>query len=268
MKADRVKAVIFDWAGTTVDFGSLAPVLTLQHAFASFGVDISDAEARRDMGLAKRVHISSILSLPRIQQAWESIRGVSPSDADVGEIYQRFIPMQFACLAEYSKVIPGVPETTEKLRRRGLRIGSTTGYTRNMLDVLVESAANEGYAPDCSLSPEDVGCGRPFPFMMYEAAVRLQVYPLDGLVKVGDTVADIQEGLNAGAWSVGVAQTGNMIGLSQQDFEALPIGERESRSAEARSALKAAGAHYAIDTLAELDDVLDDIEELLKSAKS
>jgi phosphonoacetaldehyde hydrolase len=178
------------------------------------------------MGLAKRIHISQILSTPRVDEKWRSLHGSSPRDADVEEIYQRFLPMQFACLDEYSKVIPGVAETTEKLRRRGLKIGSTTGYTRSMLDQLLESAAREGYTPDCSLSPEDVGCGRPFPFMMYEAAVRLHVYPLAALVKVGDTLADVEEGLNAGAWTVGVAQTGNMIGLSEHDSAALPDGDR------------------------------------------
>src|SRR5208282_4412307 len=154
----------------------------------------------------------------------------------------------------------------QSFRLRGLKIGSTTGYTRAMLDLLAEKSAKEGYSPDCSLTPEEVGAGRPYPFMMYESAVRLQVYPLAAISKIGDTPVDIQEGLNAGAWSIGVAGTGNKIGLSLEDFRALSEAERESRLADARAELQNAGAHYVVDTLAEVHSVLDDIEARLKSA--
>lgn len=268
LRIERLAAVVFDWAGTTVDFGSLAPVHTLQRVFSSFDLPIGEAEARRDMGLAKRAHIAKILSLPRVRDEWTCVRGAPPLEEDVEAIYQRFLPLQLACLVDYSKVIPGVAETTRELRRRGLKIGSTTGYTRPMLDRLLESAAAEGFAPDCALSPEDVGCGRPFPFMLYEAAVRLHVYPLAAILKVGDTAADIEEGLNAGAWSVGVAITGNMIGLSERDFEALSSAQKQSRLAESRAKLTAAGAHYVIDTLGELPGVVAEIERYLKEAHS
>ena len=155
----------------------------------------------------------------------------------------------------------------ERFRRRGLKIGTTTGYTREMLDLLVEASAKAGYRPDCSLAPSDVGVGRPHPFMIYENAVRLQVYPLAAIAKVGDTPADIQEGLNAGVWSIGVAGTGNMTGLSYQDFQALPASERQDRLAIARTELENAGAHYVVDSLAEVDPVLDDIDGRLKSAQ-
>ncbi len=264
--ADRLKALVLDWAGTTVDHGSLAPARTLLQVFARVRVTLTEAETRRDMGLPKKDHIRGILSMPRVREAWQELRGHIPNEADVDEMYGEFIPLQFSCLAEYSTLIPGVVEAVDCFRRRGLKIGSSTGYTRAMLDLLVEKSAKEGYSPDCSVSPEEVGAGRPHPFMIYENAVRLQVYPLAGIAKIGDTPADIHEGLNAGAWAIGVAGTGNAIGLSLEDYRALSESERESRLVDARAELQNAGAHYVVDSLAEVHSVLDDIDARLKSA--
>lgn len=264
--AGRLKALVLDWAGTTVDFGSLAPARTMQRVFASRQIALTEAQTRQHMGLPKKEHIRGILSIPSVSDAWRQMSGRVPNDADVDEMYAEFIPLQFSCLAEYSAVIPGVPEAVESFRQRGLKIGSTTGYTRAMLDLLVEKCAGEDYSPDCSLTPEEVGAGRPHPFMIYESAVRLQVYPLAAIAKIGDTPADIHEGMNAGAWSIGVAGTGNSIGLSLNEFRALSDAERESRLAKARAELQNAGAHYVIDSLADADSVLEDIDTRLKAA--
>jgi len=263
VRAPQLKALVLDWAGTTVDFGSVAPARTLQQAFAHFGIPVTDAEVRRDMGLAKRDHIGRILSAPRVREAWCGLRGVLPTPNDVDAVYEVFIPLQLSCLAEYSTLIPGVAAAVDRARQRGLKIGSTTGYTRAMLDLLVEHSAKAGFRPDCNVAPEDVESARPAPFMLYENAVRLQVFPLAAVAKIGDTPADIQEGLNAGAWTIGVAATGNGIGLSQQEFQALPPGDQRSRVAAARAQLEQAGAHYVIDTLADVDAVLDEIDAQL-----
>jgi phosphonoacetaldehyde hydrolase len=249
-----------------VDYGSLAPARTLQRLFAGVHITLTESEIRRDMGLPKKEHIRGILSMSRVRDAWQELRGHIPSDADVDEMYKEFIPLQLSCLAEYSALVPGVVEAVQSFRQRGLKIGSTTGYTRAMLDLLVEKSSKEGYSPDYSVSPEEVGAGRPEPFMMYENAVRLQVYPLAAIAKIGDTPVDIREGLNAGAWSIGVAGTGNRIGLSMGDFHKLSEAERESRLAEARAELQNAGAHYVVATLAEIHLVLDDIDARLRSA--
>ncbi len=267
--AAKLKAVVLDWAGTTVDFGSVAPARTLQQVFGEAGVELSDAEIRRDMGLPKKDHVQRLFAMAKVREAWQAQKGRAPSDADVEEMYQRFIPRQLSCLSEYSELIPGVLDCIKRFRQRDLKIGSTTGYTRAMLDVLAEKSAKAGYRPDCSLSPEDVGAGRPAPFMIYECAVRLQVYPLASIAKVGDTPADIEEGLNAGAWAIGVAGTGNGIGATLKEFEALPQEERQSRLVQARKELEQAGAHYIVDTLADLESVLDDIDaRLLSTANS
>ena len=261
----KLQAIILDWAGTTVDFGSLAPVRTLHRVFAQAGVTLTDSEIRQAMGLPKKEHIREIMYGQGVRDKWTRAHGNLPGEADIERVYDDFIPLQLSCLLEYSGVIPGVVETMGRFRSRGLRIGTTTGYTREMLDLLVEASRKAGYIPDCNLAPGDVGIGRPHPFMIYENAVRLQVYPLAAIVKIGDTPADIEEGLNAGAWSVGVAATGNMVGLSREEFEALSVAEREARLVVARAKLKSAGAHYVVDKLADVDLVLDDIDARLEA---
>jgi phosphonoacetaldehyde hydrolase len=266
VRADRVSALVLDWAGTTVDFGSLAPARTMARLFGERNIELSEQEIRQHMGLPKKEHIRGILSMPRVCDVWARKYNHPPADADVEAMYAEFIPLQFSCLMDYSALIPGVTDTVAGLRARGLKIGSTTGYTREMTDMILDSAAREGYTPDCSLTPGEVGTGRPQPFMMFECAVRLQVYPMAAIAKVGDTPADIEEGLNAGSWAIGVAATGNGIGLSAEDFERLPQVEKEARLLRAREELRAAGAHYVIDSIGDLIPVLDDIDERLRGA--
>jgi phosphonoacetaldehyde hydrolase len=262
--ATKLKALVLDWAGTVVDFGSRAPARAIQLVFKERGIHLTEAETRRDMGLPKKEHIRSILSGPRVREVWRELRGQLPTPSDVDKMYEAFLPLQISCLAQYSTLIPGVVAGVQRFRERGLKIGSTTGYPRAMLNLLKENSAEAGFNPDCSVSPEDVGVGRPEPFMIFENAIRLQIYPSAAIAKVGDTGADIHEGLNAGTWSIGVAGTGNCIGLGYEEFQALPATEKQTRIAQARSQLQRAGAHYVVDSLGELDPVLDDIDERLK----
>ncbi len=264
---DRLQAVVFDWAGTTVDFGSLAPVRALQDLFARRGVPITEQEARQDMGLLKKDHIRSILRLPRVAAACQQDTGHPSSEADVESFYAEFIPAQLDTLVNYSGLIPGVREVAFQIQRQGLKIGTTTGYTRAMLQLLVEEAAMQGYVPDANLCPEDVAAGRPHPFMILRLAAQLGLWPLAAVVKVGDTIADVQEGLSAGAWSVGVAITGNMIGLSEAAWNTLPPAELGTRAEFAREALLRAGAHYVIDRAADIVPLLDEINTRLRQGK-
>jgi phosphonoacetaldehyde hydrolase len=263
-RAARLEAVVLDWAGTTVDFGSVAPARTLQKLFVQRGIELSDAEIRADMGLAKREHIQAIMSLTRVREAWERRHGRVPNDADVEELYREFLPLQLFCLGKYSTLIPGVLDAVREFRARGLKVGSTTGYTRSMLDVLLDASVKQGYLPDCSLAPEDVGAGRPHPFMLYEIAVRLHVHPMSAIVKFGDTPADVQEALNAGCWAVGVAGTGNGIGMTREEFGRLAESEKEVRLRQSRVELESAGAHFVIDTLAEVSSLLDEIDKQIR----
>ncbi len=258
---NRLRAVILDWAGTTVDHGSLAPIAALQSVFAEAGVNVEVSEARAFMGLAKKDHIRKVLALPRVAAAWESLHGALPGEEQVSVLYRKFIPRQLDCLPDYSRVIAGVPEAVGRMRSRGFKIGATTGYTRAMLDFLLGEAVKQGFAPDCSVCPEDAGGGRPEPWMCFQNAILLQVYPLESCVKIGDTPSDIEEGRNAGMWTIGIARTGNQVGLSERDWHRLSDAEQTAALARAREDLR--GAHYISDSVSECDAILANIDTRL-----
>jgi phosphonoacetaldehyde hydrolase len=257
----HLTAVIFDWAGTVVDHGSRAPVATLQEVFEGAGLPVAVEEARLSMGIAKRAHIASILALPRVSSEWQRLYSAMPVESDVDRLYADFIPKQLACLERHSDVIAGVPEAVEQLRSHGLKIGSTTGYTRPMLDFLLVLAKAQGFSPDCALCPDDVpGGGRPAPWMCYLGAIRLQASPLWTMVKIGDTPSDIAEGRNAGMWTIGITRTGNEVGLTAAEWEATTAPERWDTLAKAAIRLQQAGAHYLAESVADCPDLLDEID--------
>jgi phosphonoacetaldehyde hydrolase len=260
-----IAAVVFDWAGTVVDHGSLAPVRTLQRVFATREIEVADEVARRDMGLAKRDHIRNLLAEPEVDTLWQARYGRTANEADVDTLYADFIPLQTACLLDYSHVIEGVPSVVEALRSHGIRIGGTTGYTRDMMQALEVQARAEGYAPDRYLCPDDVGAGRPHPFMCYRLAADLHAAPLSSCVKVGDTLSDIDEGRNAGMWTIGVLRTGNMVGLSAEDWAKLPASEQNEKLARAESLMLDRHAHYVVNSVAEILPVLDQIAQRMQA---
>ena len=260
MPESPIAMVVLDWAGTAVDHGSLAPVRTLQKVFAMHGCDVEDAVIRRDMGLAKRDHIRKLLREPEVAELWQSASRPVVTETDVDTLYAEFIPLQTACLLEYAEVIDGVIPVVDALRSRGARIGGTTGYTRPMLDALEAAARSQGYAPDASVCPEDVSAGRPHPFMCYQLAVTLKAAPLWTCVKIGDTISDIEEGRNAGMWTIALTRTGNMVGLSLQDWQALPDSEQSAALATARASLASHHAHFIVPGVADIQPAIAEIE--------
>jgi len=256
-----VAAIVFDWAGTMVDHGSLAPVRTLQRLLSNNAIEVADEVTRRDMGLAKHDHIRNLLAEPEVAAAWQQRFGREATQADADVLYAAFIPLQMSCLIEYSDVIAGVPAVVEQLRQRGIRIGGTTGYTRAMFEPLSAHAARQGYSPDRSLCPEDVGRGRPHPFMCYRLASDLHAAPLSACIKVGDTLSDIEEGRNAGMWTVGITRTGNMIGLSAEEWAALPEQQQRTKLAAASAQMLDHGANFVVESVAVILPVIDAIAE-------
>lgn len=259
----KLEAVIFDWAGTMIDHGSRAPMGVFVKAFAEFGVEISIDEARGPMGMAKRDHIAALMAEPRIAAAWERAHGAAPDDAAIDRLYEVFVPMNTAVLKDYATLIDGAADTARAIRERGLKIGSTTGYTRPMMEIVLPLAAEQGYAPDSLACTGDTPAGRPSPLMMYKSFLDLEVWPAWTVVKVDDTEVGIAEGLNAGCWTVGVALSGNVFGLTAEETAALAPAELAARSAAAYGKLTRAGAHFVIDSVAGLPEILDEIEGAL-----
>lgn len=263
----RLEAVILDWAGTTVDFGSLAPVRAVMSLFASRGIQVTEADARRDMGLYKKDHIRGILKMAHVEAEWQRLNSRVASEEDVEAMFADFTAMQMAILDEHSQVIDGVAGLATRLRNRGLRLGGTTGYTRPMLDMLLARASEQGYRTDLSLCPDDVGGGRPHPWMCLRIAFDFRLSSTAAAAKVGDTPSDISEGLNAGMWTVGVTATGNEIGLSPTQLADLTPDERKQRLDRARDNLLAVGAHYVVESVAVLEPILDQIERRLAAGE-
>jgi phosphonoacetaldehyde hydrolase len=258
----RIKSVIFDWAGTTVDFGSLAPVEAFAAAFGAFGVTPTIAEIRAPMGLPKRTHIEKMLAGERLASLWLEKRGRSHSPDDIDEIYARFEPALYGVLAKRAEPLAGVADTVRELREMGVAIGSTTGYTRAMMDVIAPLAARGGYAPDALVCPDDVGgVGRPYPYMLWRNLETLGVASIDEALKVGDTAADMQEGKNAGCVRVGVIRGSSMLGLSEPEYEAPDGADRRAMFSEARRGYAEAGADHVIDDITELTSLIRRIEE-------
>jgi phosphonoacetaldehyde hydrolase len=262
-----LKAVVFDWAGTVVDFGSRAPMGVFVKTYAEFGVDITVAEARGPMGLAKRDHIAALMALPRISAAWAARHGHAPGEADIDRVYEVFLPMNVAVAADFSEMIPGAVDTVRELRRRGLKIGSTTGYTREIMAKVLPRAAAAGYEPDNLVCAGDLAQGRPSPLMMYRTMADLGVYPPSAIVKVDDTTPGIEEGLAAGTWTVGITASGNEVGLSLEEWLTLSPADRRVRADRAGDVLRRVGAHYLIDTVADLVPVIDQIEQRMAAGE-
>ena len=258
-----VLGVVLDWAGTTVDYGCRGPASVFIKTFQEFGVSVSAAEARQFMGLAKKDHVRALCGLPSVTAQWLAIHRRIPEDIDINAIYTRMEPMMVLAVSDHAGTIPGVLEAVAGLRARQIRIGSSTGYTRPMMDVLATTARKNGYSPDVVVCSSDVPAGRPYPWMCYANAIQLQVYPLEAMVKIGDTISDIEEGLNAGMWTIGITRTGNEMGLSLEEVNQLPDIERVARLTAIKNRFQAAGAHYAVETLEDIPPVIDEISERL-----
>ena len=260
----QIQAVVFDWAGTTVDFGSRAPILAFMALFKDNKIDITVEEARAPMGLEKRDHIAAVLKMPRVSILWQQVYGRVATEADIERLYQDFIPYQLKAIPLCSELVPGALATFENIKQRGAKIGSNTGYALMMMGQLIKDAADQGYQPDCIITASDVKSGRPSPEMLWKNLIQLDVSNIKNVVKVDDTVVGIEEGLNAGCWTVGLAISGNEVGLSYPEWENLSSDDQIRLKNQAYQKMNHSGAHYVIDSIADLPHVLDDIERRLE----
>lgn len=258
-----LKAVILDWAGTTVDYGCMAPAAVFIETFKQRGIDVTMAQARAPMGMFKKDHIRAIVHMEPVAAQWLAVYDQPCREADVEAMYHDFLPLQLAVIARHADVIPGTLDAIAAFRERGLKIGSTTGYTRAIMDQLAPLAAQRRYRPDAIVCADEVPAGRPQPWMMFQNAQQLGVYPMDAIVKIGDTIPDIEEGLNAGTWTIGVVKTGNEIGLPESQIAALDPAILQMDLDEGQARLRRAGAHDVVDGLADTPSILDAIEQRL-----
>lgn len=255
----KIECIIMDWAGTAVDYGCFAPVAAFIESFKAIGTPVTAAETRAHMGLTKIEEIRALFNIDRVKNEFEAKYGRPYNEDDVQARYAEFQRVLFASLEDYTTPIPGVAETIAALRAQGIKVGSTTGYTRAMMDVVLPAAAARGYVVDNCVTPDGLPAGRPAPYMIYRNMTELAVPSVDCVLKFGDTIADIKEGVNAKVWTVGVVLGSNELGLTQEEVNALPATELAARKQDVRNRMLAAGAHYVVDSIEELPAVIEEI---------
>jgi len=248
-----------------VDFGSLAPIQAFLKLFEGEGIELSEVEAREPMGTEKREHIRRLLAMPRIRNQWLGAFGKAPETADVNRLYEAFLPLQTAAIAERTRLIPGALSLQDLLRERGIKLGVNTGYSRDMVNVMLPGLADQGFAPESVVVATEVPQGRPAPHMSLKNALELDIDAVQACVKVDDTVTGIEEGLNAGMWTVAVVASGNAVGVSEEQFAALEDAERDALLVRGRQVMVKSAAHYIIDSIKDLPEVIADIERRLSA---
>lgn len=255
-----IKLVVFDWAGTTVDYGCMAPVSAFKEAFNKLGIYVSEEEIRKPMGMLKRDHIITMLEMNNVNEQFIKLSGRDYNDNDVDMINQYFEISLFTTLDNYVDIIPGTLSTIKELKSIDISIGSTTGYTSKMMDVVTKVAAANGYQPDFLSTADSAGRGRPYPNMIDENIKYFGVTNKES-IKIGDTIVDIEEGVNAGCLTVGIIFGSSLLGLSKDqvanlcDDEKLLIKERITKQ------YLVAGADYVIDEIGELVSLVHKINE-------
>lgn len=267
MTRNRIQMVVFDWAGTTVDFGSRAPIEAFVEVFARRRVPVSHDEARKPMGTHKHDHLRLMLTEPAISERWLRVHGKAWTPDEMEAMYLELVPIQLETIDRNNRLISGFLEVLADLRIRGLSIGGTTGYFRAAAERIAQAAVTQGYTPDVNVCGDDVPAGRPAPWMVFRCMEAAGVYPPSSVLKVGDTLPDIHEGRNAGVWSVGITDSSSEVGLSEAEWQALPEAEKSAHRNRVGAMFREAGAHAVISTLAELPALVDGINERLAGGK-
>ncbi len=268
MEKKQVELVVFDWAGTTVDYGSSAPAVVFERTFAHERIHFTRKEINAFMGMEKKGHIRSLLSTENGTSQWKKVFGREWTEEDVENLYEAFEKNLFDVVAEYSTPIAGTVDAVAKLREMGIKIGSTTGYTSQMMEKVIPAAKEGGYSADCVVTPDITGAARPTPFMLFECMRQLKVYPPKHVVKVGDTTIDMKEGVNAGAWSIGILTGSNLMGLTEEEYQAMPAEELAERKKVVAAKYMEAGADLVIDSISELPAAIEEINRRLAEEAS
>lgn len=258
-----IQGVILDWAGTAVDHGCRGPAAVFIRAFQEFGIEPTIGEAREPMGMEKREHVRAMLNMERLKDAWNSKYGADPAERDVDCVFALVQEMMPVTLADYAEPVPGCVEAMAALRNRGVKIGSCTGYNRPMMRELLPLAERAGFKPDCLVTSDEVPAGRPWPWMCWLNCMRLGIFPPEAVIKVGDTLADIQEGINAGHWVAAVTRTSNAIGMDAKETAGMEPVRLAAMEEELGKRFQSAGAHFVISSIADLPSICDLVEERL-----
>jgi len=265
-----LRGVIFDWSGTTIDKYSIAPVEAFCKLFYYFGIKITPDEARKPMGLKKDEHIRMTLKNPSVSDRWYSHYNKYPNEKDVKNLYSKFVPLQKDIIKDYCYVIPGTQKTINDLKKDyKLKIGLTTGFTSDISNVILNEVNNYGLLFDSIVSGDDVKNGnRPNPFMIYKNMENLNISPPECIVKVDDTTNGIEEGLEAGCWTVGVSRYSTYMNIDNHRHES-KLGNKSilEKNEISKNILRRSCAHYVVNDINEIPYVVKDINYRLSKGE-
>lgn len=260
----RIEGIIFDWAGTTVDFGCFAPINVFIDIFKNAGIDVTMEEARKPMGMLKIDHIRTMLEMNRIKELWRGTYGREFTDEDVEKLHSKFEKTLLKSLSKYTEPIPEVLDAIKYLRENNIKIGSTTGYTNSMMDIVTNGAKEKGYEPDFWITADSTDSfGRPYPYMIFRNLEELKISSVLNAIKIGDTESDIKEGKNAGVWTVGVVIGSSTMGLSYEEFKSLSHVEKERLIQETENKFLEWGADFTIRSMGEIGELIEKINSLM-----
>jgi len=266
--------VMLDCSGTTMDRYVDAPAIVFVEVFRKYGLEISMPEARAPMGLRKDLHIKAITEIASVRGRFVARFGREPTQADVDAMFADFVPTQLDLLRKgnYHELLPGVREVVRGLQQQGIRIGVTTGFTRDMLDLLLAGGARQGFVPDAACAGDEVEMPRPTAYMVIKNLERLGVYNLENAmrrtVKVDDTVSGAGEGAPL-CWRVGVSKWSNYVADSWDAVRKMSAAELEAREhASKEKLIRESGAHYVIDDHRDLPAVIGDINQRLAAGEN
>ena len=237
-------------------------------------MQITMAEAREPMGLFKKDHIREIMKMDRVRGEFKKTYKRDWTEKDIVKMFADFIPMQMNCLTEYASLIPGVPETVDLVRKKfGVQIGSSTGFNKEMNELLLQEAKKQGYHPDVCTSSSQVKRGRPYWYMVQENMRLAGVTDPEEVLKVGDTRGDMQEGkamakvASSGTWTLGLSATGNYVGKNWQELTNTPGDVLQKEICKTEQILYKAGADYVITNINSLPEIIEIINQRLAAGE-
>ena len=254
-----IRCCIFDLGGTIVDKYSLSPLLSLSNAFGLRRIMIPSNILSKDMGKMKLDHIKLLCNEPVVKDKYP--------DLDPIDVYRDFNKFQINYMDNYLDIIPETKQCIKYLDDKSIRTGITTGFNKEQMDIAIEKLRLDGIILESAVSSSCIpNASRPNPDMINENMDRLNIRSPKHVIKIDDTEVGIQEGINAGCYTVGVAKWSinmnvytyaikHLLNSSNSDVESMLYYKLE----ESRKKLKDAGADYVIDTLDELPKVIDSI---------
>ena len=213
----NIDMVVFDMAGTTVDEGGTV-YRTLQRALRRGGHDFDYGEILQAAGRSKFSAIEQLLGL-----RMEAVdRGLSK------KIHEDFRHLILTAYREKGvSEQPGAGKVFRFLRERGIRVVLNTGYDRQTADTILDGLGwKDDDTVDLTVTSDDVVHGRPSPDMIRMAMSRLGMEDPGNVAKVGDSKADIEEGLAAGCGLVVGVTTGAHTRPQLQEAGATAVIDR------------------------------------------